>query len=317
MDSMNEPTTTPEEEGAAGLLGPRSPRLTSLVRADLAGRSNQGRVRANNEDHFLIVRFGRFLEQIDGNLPDDDVARRLEEFGYALVVADGVGGAEAGEVASRLAIKAFVNAALETPDWILLLEDEVFSSEVIRRTKQRYRRVGGMLNEQAGANPALKGFGTTMTLALTLGEDVFVAHVGDSRAYCLREGTLIQLTRDHTTAQSMADQGIIRQAEVATHRLRHILTRALGAYGKDVEPDVHRYHLQDQDRLLLCTDGLTDMVNDQTIARILGEDRPAGELSQLLIDEALNAGGKDNVTAVVACYRFDQPSTTSLGSASE
>ena len=148
------------------------------------------------------------------------------------------------------------------------------------------------------------GMGTTMTLAMSLGPVLTVIHVGDSRAYLLHRGVLHRLTRDHTVPQVLADLGRLPADEVATHGLRHVLTGGLGLWETGGEPEVQRVPLADGDRLLLCTDGLTEMVDDATIAAELGRDRSAAEACQTLLDLALARGGLDNVTIVVAGYRI-------------
>src|SRR5262249_1957551 len=147
--------------------------------------------------------------------------------------------------------------------------------------------------DEANADPALHGFGTTMALALSLGRDLFVIHVGDSRAYLLRQRWLHRLTRDHTVAQELADIGLLAPPEAATSHLRHVLTKALGSRGGDAEPDVQEVTLQDGDCLLLCTDGLTDMVSDEGIGQVLADGEPAAETCRRLVEAALAAGGKD------------------------
>jgi protein phosphatase len=148
--------------------------------------------------------------------------------------------------------------------------------------------------------------GTTLTLAWSLGGELFVAHVGDSRAYLLRHGKLHRLTRDHTRAQELADLGVISDEDVATHRLRHVLTQALGICEGGGEPDMERIRLDDGDRLLVCTDGLTNMVDEATITAELDPARNASAdaACQRLLELALNRGGKDNVTIVVAGYQI-------------
>jgi protein phosphatase len=280
--------------------------LSALVQVDVGGLSHPGHVRPNNEDHFFVARFGRFLERLCTNLPEDEIQQRFEETGYGLVVADGIGGSAAGEVASKLAISTFVNLVLGTPDWIMRLDDDLLPQEVKRRAQERYGQISTVMAEQAQADPTLQGFGTTMTVGLSLGKDLFVAHIGDSRAYLLRQQRLHQLTRDHTLAQALVDQGVLTKQAVATHRLRHVLTKSLGAQGGQVEPDVQEVVLQNGDCLLLCTDGLTDMVQDTRIAEVLGRGETAEKACQCLVEEALKAGGKDNVTVIVARYAFPQ-----------
>ena len=282
----------------------RPPLLSAGVRVDLGALSHPGKVRPNNEDHFFVARFGRFLEQLFTNLPGNEMPRRLEDAGYGMVVADGIGGSAAGEVASKLAITTLLDLALGTPDWILRLEDDLLHQEVKRRTGERFDAISTVMAEAAQSDPALSGFGTTMTLALSLAKNLLVAHIGDSRAYLLRQQGLYQLTHDHTLAQALADLGLLAQPQVATHRLRHALTKSLGAQGGKVEPDVQEVVLADGDCLLLCTDGLTEMVKDEAIARILGSGGPAEKTCQYLVEAALEAGGKDNVSVIVARYLF-------------
>src|SRR5207244_12785033 len=136
--------------------------------------------------------------------------------------------------------------------------------------------------------------------------ELFRGHGGDSRAYLCRGERLPRLTRDHTSAQALADAGLIAQEEVGTHRLRHVLTRALGASTDQAEADIERIGLADGDQILLCTDGLTEMVNDATIAVTLLGAGTAQQACQTLVEAALERGGKDNVTVVLARYRFPQ-----------
>jgi protein phosphatase len=286
--------------------------FSSLVRVDAAGWSHPGKVRPNNEDHFLISRFGRYLETLQSNLPEGAVPGCAEETGYGLLVADGVGGKAGGEVASTLAISTLVNLVLATPDWILRLDDHEWTEEVLERAKERCDQINEVLLEESASHPELAGLGTTLTLACSLGRDVFVAHVGDSRAYLFRGGRLHQLTRDHTLAQVLVDQGLLDKRQARVHRLRHVLTNVLGGSTREVLPEVRPAHLEDGDCLLLCTDGLTEMVDERRIAEILARPERSKDLCQRLVDLALEAGGKDNVTVVVARYRFPENASVPL-----
>src|SRR5438309_2133295 len=164
--------------------------LSSLVQIDVAGLSHPGKVRPNNEDHFLVVRFGRFLEPLATNLPAGQVPSRFEDVGYAMAVADGLGGHAAGEEASKRALTTLVNLVLNTPDWFFRMDDPSSAEEVMRRAADRFGQIDHALAEEAADDPTLHGFGTTMTLAASVGWDVLIAHVGDSRAYLFRKGTL-------------------------------------------------------------------------------------------------------------------------------
>jgi protein phosphatase len=274
---------------------------------DAAGLSHPGLVRSNNEDHYLVTRFGRFLECVDSNLAAEDLPPRHEVTGTALVVADGLGGHAAGETASKSALRILFNLVVDTPDWILRVDEKRLAEEVERRAEERLAQVSQAMTQTADIQPGLRGFGTTLTAAWGLGEEWFVAHVGDSRAYLFRQGALKQLTRDHTVAQELADTGQIDADEVALHPLRNRLTRLLGDHVQHVTPQVRHFTVADGDILLLCTDGLTDMVDDETIASILAIEQPVEVCAQRLIDAALNFGGRDNATAIVARIGLKHP----------
>src|SRR5262249_59301937 len=136
------------------------------------------------------------------------------------------------------------------PDWILRCDDDALNEEVRRRAAERFARINTVLAEQARANPNLGRFGTTMTVAASLGKDLLVAHLGDSRAYLQRGEKLYQLTRDHTLAQDLVEQGRLTQSEVATHPRKHVLTRALGGGSGADDPDVQDVVLANGDCLL-------------------------------------------------------------------
>jgi serine/threonine protein phosphatase PrpC len=279
--------------------------FSSRVRIDVSALSDKGSVREVNEDHFFVARCGRHIATLLTNIPSSDVPTHFEETGYLMIVADGMGGHAGGEVASRMAIATLINIVLHVPDWILRLDEE-HAQKIMERAAVRYRQVHDALQERARLDPKLRGMGTTMTAALSLGDDLFVAHVGDSRAYLFREGKLQLLTHDQTQAQLMADIGMISQKEAGRHRLRHVLTSALGGTEKNVRVDIQRLKLTDGDRLLLCTDGLTDMVEDEAIAEALASFESSEEACRRLLDLALENGGKDNVTLVLARYSIPE-----------
>jgi protein phosphatase len=279
---------------------------SSLVGVDVGALTHPGKVRPNNEDHFLAARLGRSLQTLKTNLPAGAIPEQFDELGYILIVADGVGGSSAGEVASSLAIAAGINLTLRSPKWnMVMTPDEV--REHLEKMPYRFRQIDQILTERARSDAKLAGMSTTFTGTYSIGADLFLYHVGDSRAYLFRGGQLLQLTRDHTTAQALADAGWIAPEQVATHGLRHILTRALGGRGGDVEVEVQHSRLADGDLLLLCTDGLTEMVPDARIADVLGRLPASQEACQALVDLALEAGGKDNVTVVLARYTIPEP----------
>ena len=269
---------------------------------DFGGLSHVGLVRSNNEDHFLVARIDRTLTTLITNLPPGSVPAQSVDSIYGMLVADGLGGHAAGEVASRTAIATLIDLVLATPDIITRLDDH-FTQEVLRRFEQRFRRIAEVLTEQARGEPNLAGMGTTMTAACTAGADLLIAHIGDSRAYLMRQGRLLRLTRDHTVAQLLADTGRIGSDEIPTHPLRHILTGVLGTRGGPTDVDLSAHRLVDGDRILLCTDGLTEMVPEASIAEVLQQpSQSAADACARLVQAALDRGGKDNVTAIVAAY---------------
>ena len=277
--------------------------LSSTVRVDLGGLSHTGKVRPINEDHYMITRLGRDQETLLTNLPEGDVARHFQESGYAMVVADGMGGAARGEVASRLAISTLAHLGLQFGKWNLRINQEI-AREVSERAERFYQRVGETVIEQGRADPSLTGMGTTLTGAFSAGSDLFVCSVGDSRVYLFRRGRLLQLTQDQTYSQLLADIGQIPQHEVSTHHLRHILTDAIGVGSGRINVKVRHLSLLNEDTLLLCTDGLTEMVDEEKIAGVLMRGQSAQDACQTLVDLALEHGGKDNVTVLVAKYEI-------------
>ena len=290
-----EPQRPAEELSPAG--------VSTLVEVDLAALSDPGKVRANNEDHYIVARFDRSMRTLLTNLPKGQVPGSYAETVYGLLVADGVGGQQAGEIASRTAIQAIVDLVIDTPDWIMRL-DEPLEKEVLERMERRFQKVREVLVERAQADPKLRGMATTLTVACSLGPVLLTTHVGDTRAYLHRGGKLMRLTRDQTMAQSLADAGAIRPEEIASHPMRHVLTSALAARSSFVQVEVGRWVLKDGDRLLLCSDGLTEMVSEKQIASVLAADSPSSDACRRLVDLALQAGGEDNVTVVLARYRI-------------
>ena len=201
------------------------------------------------------------------------------------VVADGMGGAQAGEVASRLAIESFQHGLDDTTD--------------AERSLAAYARAANVsIHERSQADAAHAGMGTTLTAVYVGAEEVAIAHVGDSRAYCLRDGELLRLTDDHSLVDELIRQGKLTPEEAVEHPQRSVITRALGPE-PEVEIDTRSYRARDGDVYLLCSDGLTTMVPDAQLAEILlahGRLRDAGEA---LIAAANEAGGRDNITVVL------------------
>jgi protein phosphatase len=199
---------------------------------------------------------------------------------------------------------------IRTPDWIFGTDDRL-TEQVEQRLAERYRKVDAALRKEAEMDPNLSGMGTTMTVARSVSDRLVIGHIGDSRAYLFRQGTLHQLTKDHTIPQSLVDAGLMTPEQAATHPLRHALSRWLGGPTTLGEGDFQHIQLADNDRLLLCTDGLTDMVDPGTIGSVLGSATSAKKACDNLVKQALKNGGRDNVTVVLARYRIPRATDAS------
>jgi len=274
------------------------PRKNLTVRA--FGLSDRGRVRSTNEDQFLIASLVKALQIQQTSLPQPET-RRSSDSSYLFVVADGMGGHAAGEEASALAIESVEQYVLEALKWFACCrpsdEDRVLVDfqKALGVAHQRVR-------SEAAERPELRGMGTTVTLAYSLNDELYVAHVGDSRCYLLRAGHLYRVTQDHSLVEEMIRRGLIKPEEAANHRWRHVITSTVGGDSSDVRVDVHRLHLEADDVLLVCSDGLTEMVTDEEIAQTLAEVENPEVACYQLVGRANEAGGVDNITAVIARY---------------
>jgi PPM family protein phosphatase len=260
--------------------------------------SHAGKVRPNNEDHFAVVERRRSSELLLSNL-DTECRALADDSVYCAVVADGMGGERFGEFASRLALETMFHLARNATSWVMKFTD--FEAQQIRqRVKAYVQEIQKGLKRYVEADPALAGMGTTWTSALCLGRDVLVVHLGDSRCYTLRQQELRQITHDETVAQAFVDAG---KDAVDVKQFRHLLLNHFGGDKQEVTAQIHHVRLEAGDRLLLCTDGLTDMVGDDEISQILQQISSPQAASDNLVARALDHGGKDNVTAVVAAVR--------------
>ncbi len=229
-----------------------------------------GKVRKNNEDNFFV--------DLEGGL---------------FMVADGMGGHRGGEVASEMAVKIISEHIKQNLPLDALKEDifKVLEEAIIRANKE--------IKEKADKNNALKGMGTTVIVALIRGEKLYLSHVGDSRAYIIREEKITQLTEDHSIVMQMVKAKMITLDEAKRHPLKHMLSQAVGTSAHLVL-DSKEIEFKKGDYLLLCTDGLTDMVTDEEILSIVlknGDD--VEKACQELVDIANKNGGKDNITVIL------------------
>lgn len=284
----------------------------AVVRVDASGLSDRGLRRASNEDHFLVAQLDRTWRTLQTNMPADAFPAAVTESITAQIVADGMGGAVGGAVASRTAIATFVDIVLRTPALIFRL-DAQNAKDVLARMAARFEQMKQSLEEAVRVDPTLTGMGTTMTLAVNFGADLLVAHVGDSRAYLWRRGHLERVTRDQTMVQSLLDQGAISAEELAHHPMRHVLAGVLGTKGKPIDVELRFIGLEDGDQVLVCSDGLTEMVAEAVIAETLAAAPTAEAACQRLIELANSHGGKDNVTAAVSRYQIRLNAPSSVG----
>lgn len=236
----------------------------------IQGATHKGMLREHNEDRYTGCMLG-------------------DDYGYALV-CDGMGGENGGSVASATAceeirrqMEGSYRPGLEESSIYMILEAALSGANA-----EIYHR--------AGEDETLQGMGTTVSLAVVSGERCYIANVGDSRAYLLHDGGLSQLTVDHTHVQSLIDKGEITREEARTHPQRHYLTRAVGV-APQISPAFAQTVLAEGDLLLLCSDGLYNMVEDATLVKLLSRIRD-GEDCSILIDEANRLGGMDNITAM-------------------
>lgn len=288
------------------LLGAEDVRpLSASVRVTFGARSHPGKVRQGNEDHYIVLRLGRQQETLATSLTGSDVPERFEESGYAMLVADGLGEGGAGSVASRVALSTIAHLAIHHGKWNLRV-DPATASQIFERAEWFYSQADAAVHTRAASSPVLKGMTTALTAIISAGDDLFVSHVGHSRAYLFRDGELTLLTRDHTIERHLADHHRPASVERRAQDLRHILTDAIGASGARPLIEVERFKLRNGDCVLLCTNGLTDMVDDARIAEVLALRRDPGEQCALLIDMANRAGGGDNITVILAEYQIPE-----------
>ena len=233
-----------------------------------AARSDVGSVREHNEDSYLV------------KTP-------------LFVVADGMGGHEAGEVASNIAVTTMEAHAPKSTS------PEALAAAVIKANEAVLR------GAQDGTGKP--GMGTTLTAAFVFEDEATIAQVGDSRAYLLHDGQLQRITRDHSLVADLIEQGRLTEAEARFHPQRSVITRALGS-DPHMQPDLYTLHIEEGDRLLLCSDGLCSMISDEDIEEILLDNPAPAHACDALVEEAIIAGGLDNVTVIVIDPLGDPPS---------
>lgn len=239
----------------------------------VAAKTDLGRVRENNEDKYEFYQ------------PEDEAT--LASRGQVFLVCDGMGGHAAGQIASEIACKTFIDVYLHHP-----------ASEPEAAMRAAVVAANRFVNDVGRAVPSRKGMGTTLSSLILLQNKAYTVQVGDSRIYRLRAGTLVQLTHDHTWVDEAVLRGMITPEEGENHPYKHVLTRAIGTEG-DVQPDVDSGEVMQGDLYLLCSDGLINHVDDPTIAETLGTASAPSEAAWKLVGQALQGGGSDNCTVMI------------------
>jgi PPM family protein phosphatase len=264
------------------------------------GLTDPGKVRPTNEDQFLIATLLKALKVERTSLPQPEVQHSSDR-SYLFAVADGMGGHAGGEQASALAIDSVETFVLDAFKWFAQFKGDE-QDQVLADFQSALGRANARILAEAAERPELHGMGTTLTLAYSLNDLLFVAHVGDSRCYLWRNRRLYRLTRDHTLVEEMVRHGVLSAEEAAEHRWRHVVTNAVGGDSAGIRVEVHKVQLEDGDTVLLCSDGLTGMLQEDEIARTLQAQTEPEQACTQLVARANEAGGKDNITVVVAQF---------------
>jgi serine/threonine protein phosphatase PrpC len=219
----------------------------------------------------------------------------FDETASLAVLADGMGGYNAGEVASSMAT-SLIRAELGS--WLTQADEQVGDDDICGAMERHIGSANRAIFQAANSQPQCAGIGTTLVVAAFRGARLTVAHVGDSRAYRWRGGVLTQITRDHSLLQEQLDAGLITPAQAAVSNHRNLVTRAVGVEA-DVQVETHAYPILPGDCVLLCSDGLSDMIPDERIAAVLAAHESLKAAAQALIQAANKAGGRDNISVIL------------------
>ena len=271
------------------------------------GITDKGRVRPSNEDQFLIAELTKTMRISQTSLQEAR-AQFGEECGHLFLVADGMGGHQGGERASALAVRAIQHFTLNTLKWFFESNRQE-AQRVLAEFQTAVREADLRVREEAADHQELKGMGTTVTMAYQLESQVCVVHAGDSRAYLYRADELHQLTSDHTFVADMVRSGALQQEEVAQHRFRHVITNVVGGNDAGVKVEAHAIEVHAGDWLLLCSDGLTEMVTDDEITATLRDTPEPESACAKLVAQANEAGGRDNITVLIVRFDPAQPAS--------
>lgn len=275
-------------------LSLRKPRDEEI---DVYGVTHVGKVRAENQDHFLIASLHKQMRVHQTSLdPGGLRAMETERLAFLMMVADGVGGGVAGEEASRYAVEAIAEYVTNSTHCYYTADatdDDAFRQTLEAAALQAHET----LNQRSMGNAARRGMATTLTLFIGVWPRAYLLQVGDSRYYMLRNGTLTQVTRDQTMAQELIDLGVLRRTDKQVERFTHVLSSAIG--GTQTAPVVTGIENDWGTVHLMCSDGLTKHVSDERIRERLMAATSSKQASEALLQDALDGGGRDNITLIV------------------
>lgn len=263
---------------------------------DVYGLTHPGKVRANNEDNFLVCSLQRRVEIYCTSLPDLSALVQSERLAFMALVADGVGGSKAGEEASRTTLEHVTRYVTESLD-CYYTSDAEDDSNFVKELEEAALKVHADIAVEAATDPDRKGMATTLTLWLGVWPNAYLLQVGDSRCYVLRDGELIQISRDQTMAEEFVKQGVFNREDAAFKRWANVLSSAIG--GPEAAPTVTKVPQSWKNIGLMCSDGLTRHVPDERIRERLLEMTSAKHGCEMLLQDALDAGGEDNITIVI------------------
>jgi PPM family protein phosphatase len=264
------------------------------------GLTDPGRVRSSNQDHFVIVELVRTMSVLQTSMPQAK-SQYSRHRGHLFLVADGMGGHQAGEVASALSVVSIEGFLLNTLKRFFNLKASE-EQNVMKEFQSALLQADAKIFEEAAQHPELIGMGTTLTMAFAVNWRLYVAHAGDSRCYLFSKGELHQLTLDHTIVAEMVRLGDLSPQAASRHPYRHVITNVLGGRDPGVQVELHKVDLGPDDVLLLCSDGLTEMICDDRIAAILQKEPEPQKVCEQLVAEANEKGGKDNITVIVGRF---------------
>jgi protein phosphatase len=276
--------------------------ISSDVVIDIGAASDCGRVRSHNSDNYLALRLSRLQETVLTSLSRGDLPPAFTESAYAMLVADGLGAGAAGARASRVALSTLAHLSIRYGRWNVRVGQDS-AAVIVDQGEFFYRVANDAVLSASRADPRLANMSTSLTAAYIAGTDLFFAHVGHSRGFLFRDGALIQLTTDDTMDEQAA-KARLQNIERSKLDLHHVVVESIG--GRPGGPSVEIEHVQllPADRVLLCTNGLTDVVTDDQISNVLALQRNPEDDCRRLVDLALDAGGPDNVTVLSAEYRL-------------